>query len=140
MIDELVSASAEFTGLPAPKVRRALSAALGLLDKHAAPAKLEELYGAVPGARDMARAPGSRPKGGGGLFGGIMKSAGGVSGAAMADAMGVLDGLKRDGIDKADLKALLPIAMTFVRERTGRDLLREVVESLPGVGTLLAGR
>jgi hypothetical protein len=94
----------------------------------------------VAGAEAVAVSPEARPKGGGGLFGGLMKSAGGVSGAAMADAMGALDRLKRVGVDKADLKALVPIAEDKVRQETGRDLLREVVASVPGVGALLSGR
>ena len=39
-----------------------------------------------------------------------------------------------------DLKALLPPAEAWIRQKTGRDLLRETVESVPGVGALLAGR
>ena len=118
----------------------ALAGALGLLDKHADRAPVGEIYAAVPGARELAASPEGRVKGGGGLLGGLMKSAGGVSGAAMADAMGMLSRLQKQGVDKADLKALLPVAEDWIRAKTGRDLLREAVASVPGVGVMLAGR
>jgi len=140
MTDDLIALGAERTHLSPEQVRLTLAGALGLLDKHAAPEKLNELYATVPGAEGLARSPEGRPKPGGGLFGGLMKSAGGVSGAAMADAMGLLGRLSKAGVEKSDLKALLPVVQTEVRERTGKDVLRETVESVPGVGALLAGR
>lgn len=140
MIESLIDEGATRTGLPPAKVRAALQGALGLLDKHAAPEKLKALYAAAPGAEVLARAPEARPKGGGGLFGGLMKSAGGLSGAATADAMGALDRMKREGVSKEQLKVLMTLAVDRVRESSGRDLLRETLESVPGVGGLLAGR
>lgn len=140
MIDDLIADGAAKTGLPQAKVRLALAGALGLLDKHAADAKLRELYDAVPGTEAVARAPEAKPKSGGGLFGGLMRSAGGVSGAAMADAMGALNRIQKEGVSKDQLKLLMHVAIDRVRESTGKDLLREVVESVPGVGALIAGR
>ena len=140
MIDDLIATGAAQSGLNTDQVRATLAGALGLLDKHAAKDKLDALYGAVPGAEALARTPEARAKSGGGLFGGLMKGAGGVSGAAMADAMGLLDRLKRQGVGKDDLKRLLPSVQSAVQARTGRDVLREAVESVPGVGALLAGR
>lgn len=140
MIDEMITEGATRTGLPPAKVRQALTGALGLLDKHASEPKLRELYAAVPGTEALARAPDAKPKGGGGLFGGLMRSAGGVSGAAMADAMGALNRIQKEGVSKDQLKVLMHVAIDRVRERTGKDLLREVVESVPGVGGLIAGR
>lgn len=140
MIDDLISEGATKTGLSPAKVRAALQTALGLLDKHAAPARTRELYDAVPGTEALARAPEAKPRSGGGLFGGLMKSAGGLSGAAMADAMGALDRARREGVSKDELKVLMRVSIDRVRERTGKDLLREVVESVPGVGALIAGR
>ena len=139
MIEQLIDTGAAQSGLNRDQVRAALAGALGLLDKHAQRDRLDALYGAVPGAEALARTPEARPKGGG-LLGGLMKSAGGVSGAAMADAMGLLERLKRQGVGKDDLKRLLPPVQSAVREKTGRDVLREAVESVPGVGALLAGR
>ncbi|MBC6980199.1 hypothetical protein H8B08_00405 [Caulobacter sp. 17J80-11] len=140
MIDELITQGAARTGLSEAQVRATLAGALGLLRKHAARDKLDLLFASVPGAEALATSPAGQMKSGGGLFGGLMKSAGGVSGAAMADAMGMLDRLKRDGVERSHLKVLMPVAQDWVRARSGRDLLRETLESVPGVGALLAGR
>ena len=134
--DAVAAEAAVRSGLTAEQSRTALTGALGLLDRHAGREVLARLYGAVSGAEQAARSPAAaRPRRG--LFGGIMASAGGVSGAAVAEAMGLLDRLKDEGIDKAELKRLLPAARDAVREATGRDLLGEAVRSVPGVGPLL---
>lgn len=141
MIDDLIGHLAAETRQGHEHIRLALAGALGLLDRHAERDRLQALYAGVPGAEALARSPdAAAPRGGGGLFGGLMKSAGGVSGRAMADAMGVLGALERRGVSKADLKALLPPAEAWIRQKTGRDLLREAVRSVPGVGALLSGR
>ena len=140
MIDDLIDLLTRRTRLDAVQSRAVLAGALGLLDKHAALEKMTALYTAVPSAHALATTPEAKPKPGGGLFGGLMKSAGGLSGAAMADAMGLLGRLQRQGVDKADLKAALPLAEEWVRVRTGHDLLGEALASVPGVGTLLGGR
>lgn len=140
LIDELIDLGIERTRLDRDQVRLALAGALGLLDKHADMDGMVALYGAVPGARDLATSPEGKPRSGGGLFGGLMKSAGGLSGAAMADAMGLLSRLNKAGVEKADLKMLLPVAEAWVRQHTGRDLLRDALASVPGVGPLLEGR
>jgi hypothetical protein len=140
MIEELIRSGSDRTGLSAAQVRLALAGALGLLRKHAARDRLNDLYAAVPGAEALANSPEAQVKSGGGLFGGLMKSAGGVSGAAISDAMGMLDKAKRAGIDKAQLKGLLAVADEKVKAASGRDLIRETVESVPGVGALLSGK
>ena len=138
-IDDLISQAAGQTGLNTDQVRQALGGALGLIDKHADPAKRDELYAAVPGAQALASSA-PQSSGGGGLMGGLMRAAGGSSGGAMADGMAMLERLKRDGVSQDDLKRLLPIAMTWVQSNTGRDLLREVAGSIPGIGGMLGGR
>lgn len=134
--DSIVAASAADAGLSESQGAAALSGALGLLDRHAEREPLAALYAAVPGAEAAARSKAAeRPRRG--LFGGIIASAGGVSGKAVAEAMGLLERLKDGGLDKDDLKRLLPAARDRVRTATGRDLLGEAVKSVPGVGPLL---
>lgn len=135
LVAEIINLGAARTRLDEAQVRTALAGALGLLDKHAAPEPMAALYDAIPGARDLAA-----PKSGGGLLGGLMRSAGGVSGAAIADAMGLLSRLQKQGVEKSDLKILLAVVEDWVQVRTGRDVLREALASVPGVGPLLGGR
>jgi uncharacterized protein VcgC/VcgE DUF2780 len=138
MIDDLIAKSAAAAGMTEDRARTTLSAALGLMKTHADPAKLAELFQAVPEAEGLAvQGQAAQPKKGGGLFGGLMKTVGGSSGAAMADAMAMASQLNAMGISNGQLKRLLPVAEDWVRERTGRDLLREVFASVPGVGGFL---
>jgi hypothetical protein len=136
-IAELVHGAAADAGVEPDKAWPALTGALGLIDKHATPETAAEVYAAIEGAEDLATSEEARPRAGGGLFGGLMKGAGGLSGAAVADAMGLLDRLKRQGVDKAALKRLLPAARARVEAAAGRDVLGAAVKSIPGVGPLL---
>jgi predicted DsbA family dithiol-disulfide isomerase len=135
-IEDVMSQAAARAGLDTDQTRAALTGALGLLEKHAEVEARDAFYAAVPGAAALARSPEAKPRGGG-LMGGLMKSAGGVSGAAIGDAMGLLDRLKKIGVGKDELKRLLPAARDAVREATGRDWMGEAVRTVPGVGALL---
>lgn len=141
MIEELVQDAATRTGLSLDQARTGLAAALALMQKHGEPAKVGELIEAIPGSGDLA-AEGevlTRQKSGG-LMGGLMRNMGGASGAAMSDAMAMGQQLAKRGITTSDMQAMLPVAMSFVREKTGRDLLREVLSTIPGLGKLLTGQ
>ncbi len=140
MIEDLIRDAAARTGLSIDQARLGLGAALSLIEKHGDKIKVAELLDAIPGAAKVA-AEGAALTGrkSGGLMGGLMKSVGGSSGAAMSDAMAMGQTLARQGISTSDLQAILPVAMDFVRDRTGRDLLREVLVTVPGLGKLVTG-
>ena len=55
----------------------------------------------------------------------------------MSDAMAMGQKLTRQGVTTADLQTILPVSMEFVRAATGRDLLRDVLITIPGLGPLL---
>lgn len=138
MIDELVQRSAQATGLSAEQSRLGLSAALSLIQKHGDPAKVSDLFAKVPGASDLAEEGGAMTaQKSGGLLGGLMRGAGGASGAAMSDAMAIGQKLAKQGVTTSDMQNILPVAMDFVREKTGGDLLREVLTTIPGLGPLM---
>ena len=138
MIEELYAEAAGRTRMDERQVKAALSGALGLIHKHADPAKTQALFQAVPGTQALAAA-GAPPKGGGGLMGGLMKAAGGAGGAAMSDALALQGRLGKQGVGQDDLKQLLPIARAFVQRKTGKDLLGDTLKSIPGVGSMLGG-
>lgn len=140
MIDELVRDASDRAGLSLDQARLTLSAALALIEKHGEAAKVAELFREIPGAADLAASGAALTQGkGGGLMGGLMRGAGGAGGAAMSDAMAMGQRLAREGITTSDMQAILPVAMTFVRNKTGRDLLREVLLTISGLGKLLTG-
>ena len=138
MIEELVQKAATHAGLSLDQSRSALSGALFLIDKHGEPDKVARLFQAIPGSADMAREGATLTASkGGGLMAGLMAKAGGSSGAAMSDAMAMNQQLTRQGVTISDMQKILPLAMTWVQEKTGSDLLRDVLASIPGLGPLL---
>ena len=139
MIEELVQDASDRAGLSVDQARLTLSAALALIEKHGDPEKVAELFSEIGGARELAASGTSLTAGKGSLMAGLMRGAGGASGAAMSDAMAMGQRLAREGITTSDMQAILPVAMTFVNEKTGRDLLREVLLTIPGLGKLLTG-
>ena len=140
MIEELVQDASTRTGLSLEQARLGLSAALALMEKHGEPAKVTELLDAIPGSAGLAaQGVALTEQKSGGLMGGLMRNMGGAGGAAMSDAMAMGQKLARQGITTSDMQAILPVAMEFVRSKTGRDLLRDVLASIPGLGKMLAG-
>jgi hypothetical protein len=136
MIEDLIEAVADHSGLSDEQSRMGLAGALTLMQKHADAAKVEELMAAIPGSRELAAEGAAMMQNKGGL----MSKAGGASGAAMADAMTINQNLARKGVNVSDMQEILPVAMNFVQDKTGKDLLREVLMSIPGLGPLLTGQ
>jgi hypothetical protein len=136
MIEDLVEQAAAKAGLSPDQTRTALSAALSLIRKHGDPDKVGALLAAIPGAADLAQKGEALSQTGGGLMSGLLK---GVGGGAMSDAMAMGPRLAREGVTTSDMQTILPVAMAFVRDRTGQDLLRDVLASIPGIGKLLVG-
>ncbi len=138
MIEDLFGEAATATGMSETQVIAALSGSLGLIKKHGEPAKVRALFEGVPGTADLADVGAqAAPKGGGGLFGGIMKATGGAGGAAMSDALAMQSKLAKAGVSTDQLKRLLPVARAFVQRKTGQDLLGDALKSIPGVGGML---
>ena len=138
MIDELIQRAAAATGLSTEQSRLGLSAALSLIQKHGQSEKVGELFEKVPGSAALADEGGAMTaQKSGGLLGGLMRGAGGASGAAMSDAMAIGQKLAKQGVTTSDMQNILPVAMNFVHEKTGGDLLREVLTSIPGLGPLM---
>lgn len=135
-IDFLISNAVLKTGVDPAAARAAIVGALGLLDKHADPAVLAHFYAMAPGAEAAARSPEAAPKKAG-FFGGLMKSAGGVSGAVIADGMGLLEQLKKQGLERAEVRRLVNSVRWQVRDVSGRDLIGDALRTVPGVGAML---
>ena len=141
MIEELVEQSAVHAGLSQDQARSALSGALYLIQKHGEPAKVADLFAAIPGSSDLADAGAALTANkGGGLMAGLMSKAGGSSGAVMSDAMAMNQQLTRKGVTISDMQKILPLAMTWVKQKTGEDKLRGVFSTIPGLGPLLIGQ
>jgi hypothetical protein len=138
-VQDLIGEIAAQTRLSPEQARKALAGALSLIEKHADPQKAADLMAVAPGAQALA-AEGAGQPAKGGLLGGLMKAAGGSGGAAMSDAMAMAQSLAKDGIEMSDLQALLPVAGRWVKAQAdGRNLLKDALASVPGVGAMLGG-
>jgi hypothetical protein len=138
MIDELVQRAASATGLMPEQARLGLAAALSLIQKHGEAVKVTDLFEKIPGASALAdEGAAMTAQKSSGLLGGLMRGAGGAAGAAMSDAMALGQKLAKQGVTTSDMQNILPVAMDFVHEKTGSDLLREVLTSIPGLGPLM---
>jgi hypothetical protein len=141
MIEELVEQAAAHSGLSVEQANTALCAALFLIRKHADQAKVDELFAQIPGCDAMAEAGSALAQNkSGGLMANLMSKAGGSSGAAMSDAMAMNQQMTRQGITVSDMQRILPLSMTWVQAKTGDDLLRGVLASIPGLGPLLTAQ
>ncbi len=138
MIEELVQKAATHAGLSPQQSESALSGALFLIEKHGEPAKVKTLFDAIPGSAELAQKGGALTVSkGGGLMAGLMSKAGGSSGAAMSDGMAMNQQLTRQGVTISDMQKILPLAMNWVQEKTGADMLRDVLTTIPGLGPLM---
>ena len=138
MIEELVQKAADHAGLSADQSRNALSGALFLIEKHGDPEKVQALFQAIPGSAELAQGGSALTAGkGGGLMAGLVSKAAGSGGAAMSDAMAMNQQLTRQGVTMSDMQKILPLSMGWVQQKTGSDLLRQVLASIPGIGPLL---
>ena len=137
MIENLVTQAAAKSGLSTEQARLALSAAMALIQKHGDPEKVSDLLQAIPGADTLAAEGACLADGKAGLMTGLLRNVGGRGGAAMTDAMAMGPRLAREGVTTSDMQAIMPVAMGFVQEQSGRDLLRDVLASIPGLGKLL---
>ena len=141
MIEDLVQRAAEATGLSGQQARLGLSAAMSLIQKHGEPGKVAQLFSAIPGSEGLAEEGAAlTQQKSGGLLGGLMRGAGGAGGAAMSDAMALGPKLAKQGVTTSDMQNILPVAMQFVREKTGQDLLHDVLGSIPGLGPLMTAQ
>jgi hypothetical protein len=55
----------------------------------------------------------------------------------MSDGMAMNQQLTRKGVTISDMQKILPLAMGWVKEKTGEDKLRSVFSTIPGLGPLL---
>jgi hypothetical protein len=89
MIEVLVQKAAAHAGLSEAQTTAALSGALYLIEKHGDPAKVSEMFAAIPGSAALAAGGAALTANkGGGLMASLMTKAGGSGGAGLCGAQG----------------------------------------------------
>ena len=129
-MQEFLEQAAAQLGLSTDQVKSATGSILGLIQERADPADAKTMLSKIPGAEDLLRAEG---EGGSGLLGAL----GGMLGGDTGKALGVADILSKTGLDVGTLGGLLGMLKNYVQPLLGDDLLKRLLEKVPGLGDLL---
>ncbi len=121
-MQELIDTIVAQTGLTAEKAEQALGIVFNLIRAQGSPAKVRELFDAMPGAEALIT-----KSGGGGL---MDKMAGGMMGGPLV-AISKLQGL---GLSMVEVKLLGSETLVFARSKAGDDVVRQAVSNIPGLG------
>jgi hypothetical protein len=124
LIDRVIAA----TGLPEDKASKALGIVLNLIQTQGNQVKVQELFGKLPGAAELARTQGGdgAGHGGGGLLGML---AGGMMGGPLA----AISKLTSAGLSMDQIKALGTTTLDYAKEKAGPQLVREAAGAIPGL-------
>ena len=119
LIDRIVAAG----GLSPEKAEKGLGIMLNLIQT-----KVQELFGLLPGAAELARTQGGdgAGRGGGGLLGML---AGGMMGGPLA----AISKLSAAGLSMDQIKALGTTTLDYAKEKAGPQLVKDVAGSIPGL-------
>lgn len=130
-MQDLTEQVAETLNVDAATAERAVGTMLSLVRSHGDQNKVDELFGKLPGAGDLATKYGSDGDKGGGLFGML---GGGLMGAPLA----AVAKLQAVGLDMKQIKILGQTVLGHAKASAGEDLVRDVVSSIPGLNTYMS--
>ncbi|MDA1194887.1 MAG: DUF2780 domain-containing protein [Planctomycetota bacterium] len=131
MQDFLRDAAAKL-GIGQDQAAKATGGILDLVKQHAGKADFGALLEKVPGASNLV---GSSGGGGGGLMGAL----GGMLGGDAGKALGAADLVAKSGLDLSKLGGLLELLKKYVEPLLGSDLVKRLLDKVPGLGDLLKG-
>ena len=132
MQDFLESAAAQL-GVGKDQVAGATGSILGLIQDNADPGDVQEMLSKVPGAGELIQGAVGGGDGGGGLLGAV----GDLLGGGAGKALGAADILSNIDLDPSKLGGLLEMLQKYVQPLLGDDLLKRLLEKVPGLGDLL---
>lgn len=127
-MEELVGRIARAAGIGEDVARQAVSIILNFLNREGPADRVQQILGAMPGARDMIETDG----GGRGFLGGL----GGMLGGGMG-AMAALNELTSAGLDMSQVQSVTRELMDVAREHAGPEAVDEVVNSIPGLNRVV---
>jgi hypothetical protein len=133
MLDDFLEEAAGKLGVGVDQAKSAAGGLLGLAKEHAESADFSELASKVPGVEALASAAPKAAGGLGDMLGGLSDALGGA-GESLTGALGALSA---SGLSLDKLKALLPMIVSFLKEKAGGDLVKRILEKIPGLGDLL---
>lgn len=118
------------TGLAPDKAEKATGIMLSLVKSQGDKAKVEQLFAAVPGATELADRFGGDGAKGGGLMGLL-------GGGLMGGSLAAITKLQSAGLNMDQMKVLGKEVLSYAEEKAGKDLVRDVANSIPGLSSYL---
>ncbi len=125
-MQDLIGKVATATGLDAAKAEKALGIMLSLVKTQGDQSKVEELFGKLPGATELAAKHGGDGASKGGLLGML-------GGGLMGGPLAAITKLQSAGLSMAQIKTLGTVTLDHAKDKAGPDLVRQVAGSIPGL-------
>ena len=129
-MQELIDRVVATTGLSPEVAEKATGIMLSLVRNQGDKNKVEQLFAAVPGAAELAAQHGGDGAKGGGLLGML-------GGGLMGGPLAAVTKLQAAGLNMNQIKTLGNETLGYAEEKAGKDLVRDVANSIPGISSYL---
>ncbi|WP_346898586.1 DUF2780 domain-containing protein [uncultured Roseibium sp.] len=129
-MEELINRIVAASGVSEEQAREAIAIILKFLKKDGPEEQMQQIFDALPGARELVAE--REGKGGGGLLGGLGSMMGGGMGA-----MAALNELTSAGLDMGEVQSVTKELVAFAKEKAGDDVVDEVISQIPGLSQVI---
>lgn len=129
-MQELIDRVATRTGLSPEVAEQAAGIMLSLVRNQGDKNKVEQLFAALPGAAELAAQHGGDGAKGGGLLGML-------GGGLMGGPLAAVTKLQSAGLNMEQIKSLGKETLAYAEEKAGKELVRDVANSIPGISGYL---
>ncbi len=129
-MQELIDRVAARTGLSPEVAEKAAGIMLSLVRNQGDKNKVEQLFATLPGAAELAAQHGGDGAKGGGLLGML-------GGGLMGGPLAAVTKLQSAGLNMEQIKTLGKETLAYAEEKAGKELVRDVANSIPGISSYL---
>lgn len=129
-MEELINRIVAASGVGEEQAREAIAIILKFLNKDGPQEQMQQIFDALPGARELVAE--REGKGGGGLLGGLGNMMGGGMGA-----MAALNELTSAGLDMGEVQSVTRELVAYAKEKAGDEVVDEVVSQIPGLSQVI---
>jgi hypothetical protein len=129
-MEELINRIVAASGVGEEQAREAIAIILKFLNKDGPEEQMQQIFDALPGARELVAE--REGKGGGGLLGGLGSMMGGGMGA-----MAALNELTSAGLDMGEVQSVTKELVAYAKEKAGDEVVDEVISQIPGLSQVI---
>jgi len=136
-MEELIARITAALGVEAETARLAAGHVLGFFRKEFPGGPAAELIAKLPGAEEAIAAAEAAPAADGGLLGGLLGGLGGLVGGSRGDLMALAGRLSSVGLSMDQSQALAKEFFAHAEGLVGKEKLKEITDSVPGLSQFL---